>query len=52
MEFACDEHIEVAMDVVVDEYEAAPIIEKLNEADQLSTMCSYCKKPAVYSITK
>jgi CxxH/CxxC protein (TIGR04129 family) len=52
MEFACEEHIELAMDIVVDEYEAAPIIEKVREEEQLSTTCSYCEKPAVYTIAK
>lgn len=51
MYYACEEHIELALDVVVDEKEAAPIINKLTDEQTLSTTCSFCKNKATYSIT-
>ncbi len=52
MLYACEEHIELAMDVIVDEHEAAPIIEKTDQETQISTTCSFCEKTAIYSIAK
>ncbi len=52
MYHACEEHIELAMDIIIDEHEAAPIIEKYTEEKSLSTVCSFCEKPAIYHISK
>lgn len=46
----CEEHIELAIDVIVDEYEVAPIIEKI-AANELSTTCEYCQNSAVYVVS-
>ncbi|MCM2676420.1 CxxH/CxxC protein [Alkalicoccobacillus plakortidis] len=52
MYYACDEHIELALDVVVDENEVFPVMEKLTQEQALSTTCSFCEKQAIYSVTK
>lgn len=49
--YSCDEHIELALDIVVDEEETAPQLEKLDGEKQLSTTCTFCTKPAIYKIS-
>ncbi|WP_458411530.1 CxxH/CxxC protein [Schinkia sp. CFF1] len=46
----CEEHVELALDIIVDEYEVAPVIEKITEGD-LSTTCEYCQNKAVYVVS-
>lgn len=48
--FSCEEHIELAIDMYVDEKELAPEIEKLDNSRKLSTSCDLCKNPAVYIV--
>ncbi|KKB37437.1 CxxH/CxxC protein [Bacillus thermotolerans] len=43
----CQEHVELALDIVVDEYETAPKIEKL-ESEQAT--CEYCQNKAEYVV--
>lgn len=50
MIYCCEEHVELALDVVVDEYETFPNLEKLKEGKDLSTTCEYCQKPAEYLV--
>ncbi|GAE26233.1 hypothetical protein JCM9140_2272 [Halalkalibacter wakoensis JCM 9140] len=51
MYFACNEHIELAIDMTVDEQEQAPIIEKVEQTNEsLSTGCSFCEKAALYTV--
>ncbi|MFC0471588.1 CxxH/CxxC protein [Halalkalibacter kiskunsagensis] len=51
MYYACNEHIEVAIDMVVDEQELAPIVDKISENKEvLSTTCSFCENVAIYSV--
>ncbi|WP_153125442.1 CxxH/CxxC protein [Peribacillus tepidiphilus] len=50
MIYCCLEHVELALDTVVDEYEVAPELIKLSEDQQLSTTCEYCEKKAVYIV--
>ncbi|ARK32894.1 hypothetical protein BkAM31D_25185 [Halalkalibacter krulwichiae] len=51
MYYACDEHIGLAIDMTVDEQEAAPIVDKVKEEQEsLSTTCSFCENEAIYSI--
>lgn len=49
MIYCCEEHVELALDVVVDDFETAPKLEKLAN-NQLSTGCEYCQKSAVYVV--
>jgi CxxH/CxxC protein (TIGR04129 family) len=52
MIYCCTEHVELAMDVIVDEYEVAPnlkMIEGNNE--KLSTTCEYCGNKPMYIVS-
>ncbi|MBM7585110.1 CxxH/CxxC protein (TIGR04129 family) [Bacillus pakistanensis] len=50
MIYCCKEHVELAMDIVVDEYEVAPVLEQLTEEQSLSTTCEYCENNATYIV--
>lgn len=50
MYYACEEHIELALDMVVDEQELAPEINKVEPEKQLSTSCSFCENGAIYIV--
>lgn len=50
MIYCCVEHVELAMDIIVDEYEVAPKLEQLTEEQNLSTTCEYCNNQAVYIV--
>lgn len=43
--YACDQHIEIALDDFVNKYEKAPEIFQV-----LNHKCSYCEKKATYEI--
>ncbi|MBM7662243.1 CxxH/CxxC protein (TIGR04129 family) [Bacillus mesophilus] len=47
----CEEHIELAIDIMVDETEFAPEINLLKEEEKLSTSCEYCQKSAIYVVS-
>lgn len=49
----CEEHVDVAIDTIVDEYEVAPKIEKfiVDKNLDLSTTCEYCQNQAVYIVS-
>lgn len=51
----CQEHVELAIDIIVDEYEKAPIILTLEQAgltgDAGSTKCARCDAPAAYVLS-
>ncbi|HZG72146.1 MAG TPA: CxxH/CxxC protein [Chondromyces sp.] len=49
MIYCCSEHVELALDIIVDEYETAPKIEK-TEGNEVSTTCEYCENPAEYIV--
>lgn len=44
--YACDEHIDLAIDDIVDGQEQAPVMERA----EAGTTCSYCKATAVYHV--
>ncbi|WP_433745954.1 CxxH/CxxC protein [Falsibacillus pallidus] len=50
MIYCCKEHVELALDVIVDEYETAPVMKELSEEEQLSTTCEYCENTPVYLV--
>ncbi|MDQ0271931.1 CxxH/CxxC protein [Cytobacillus purgationiresistens] len=50
MIYSCEEHIEVAIDTIVDEYETFPKLTKVSDVDNLTTTCEYCQKPAIYIV--
>ncbi|WP_243387197.1 CxxH/CxxC protein [Bacillus kexueae] len=49
---ACIEHIEVVIDMFVDENEIAPNIQKIEDNHSLSTTCDLCNNPAVYIVSE
>nr|WP_090748623.1 CxxH/CxxC protein [Mesobacillus persicus] len=50
MIYCCTEHVDMALDDVVDEHEVAPKLEKLESVENSSGTCGYCGKPAVYMV--
>jgi CxxH/CxxC protein (TIGR04129 family) len=48
MIYCCEEHVELALDVMVDESGSFPLLNKVE--NQLSTACEYCEKQAVYMV--
>ena len=50
MIYCCKEHVELALDIIVDEHETAPVLEELKKGENLSTPCEYCKNEAVYLV--
>ncbi|MFA8439049.1 CxxH/CxxC protein [Pueribacillus sp. YX66] len=47
----CEEHVELAIDVIIDEKETFPVLEKVNIIHNLYTTCEYCDKPTVYIVS-
>jgi len=47
--YSCEEHVEIALDDIVDKYGTSPVLTKI-AVDNLSTTCEYCKKAAVYLV--
>ncbi|WP_100332663.1 CxxH/CxxC protein [Bacillus xiapuensis] len=50
MIYCCNDHVELALDVIVDEYETFPVLRKLKEEEKMSTACEYCRKEAEYMV--
>ncbi|MED1560747.1 CxxH/CxxC protein [Alkalihalobacillus alcalophilus] len=48
---ACQEHVELAMEMIIDEKEVAPNIEILTKDQDLSTVCEFCQNEAKYSVS-
>ncbi|WP_424955127.1 CxxH/CxxC protein [Jeotgalibacillus salarius] len=46
----CKEHVELALDVVVDETEEVPHLETVDNHEELSTKCEYCDGRAIYIV--
>ncbi|MFC7395066.1 CxxH/CxxC protein [Scopulibacillus cellulosilyticus] len=47
----CLEHVELALESIVDNYQTAPVIEEIKKENNLSTPCEYCEKTAEYIVT-
>jgi CxxH/CxxC protein (TIGR04129 family) len=47
--YCCEEHVDFALDMVVDEFETFPVLSKVS-GDNLSTSCEYCQNRAVYIV--
>lgn len=45
----CKEHVDLAMEVIIDEYEIAPNIVELDQ--KLSTSCEYCQEMSTYLVS-
>ncbi len=50
MIYACEEHIDIAIDTIVDDYETFPNLTKVAEQENLSTTCEYCQNKAIYIV--
>lgn len=50
MKYCCAEHVELALDEAVDEFEVAPQLTKLEAVDKSEFTCGYCGQPAVYIV--
>lgn len=46
----CLEHIELAMEMYIDEHEEAPTLEMLPDGEKLSTACEFCSESAIYMV--
>ncbi|QFT91172.1 hypothetical protein FIU87_21200 [Bacillus sp. THAF10] len=46
----CHEHIELAMEMYIDQHEEAPTLEMLPEEEKLSTTCEFCNQAAIYMV--
>ncbi|MDZ5471682.1 CxxH/CxxC protein [Bacillus sp. 31A1R] len=49
MIYCCEEHVDLAIDTIVDEFETFPELSKVEEKD-LSTGCEYCRNAAIYVV--
>nr|WP_251132611.1 MULTISPECIES: CxxH/CxxC protein [unclassified Exiguobacterium] len=47
--YVCLEHVELALDEVVDETEEYPILEEVNS--EKTVTCEYCDQPATYLVS-
>ncbi|WP_084028998.1 CxxH/CxxC protein [Bacillus sp. J33] len=50
MIYCCEEHVDLAIDTVVDEYETFPQLAKIEGEKKLSTPCEYCQNNAIYVV--
>ncbi|WP_410489319.1 CxxH/CxxC protein [Bacillus sp. DTU_2020_1000418_1_SI_GHA_SEK_038] len=48
--YSCDEHVDIAIDTIVDEYETFPMLMKISDDEKLSTPCEYCRNQAIYLV--
>ena len=48
--YSCEEHIERALDEVIDQQEIAPLFEKLEKVG-CSLACQYCQRQAIYVVS-
>ncbi|SDZ65460.1 CxxH/CxxC protein, BA_5709 family [Evansella caseinilytica] len=51
MIYCCQEHVDAAIEDVVDETQLPPQLELLTEEEKLSTPCSYCEVQANYKVS-
>ena len=49
MIYCCEEHVDIALDTIVDDYETFPVLSKV-DGDNLSTNCEYCQNQATYVV--
>lgn len=49
MIYSCEEHVEIAIDSVIDESYTFPILSKISDKE-LSTTCEYCRNMAIYVV--
>lgn len=49
MIYCCEEHVDIALDTIVDDFETFPVLTKI-DVDNLSTNCEYCQNRATYMV--
>ena len=49
MIYSCEEHVDIALDDIVDQYQTYPVLSQV-PVDNSSTTCEYCEKRAVYMV--
>lgn len=47
----CQEHVDLALDSIVDEFEVAPVIHNVSNSDDEKKNCEYCKNDAKYIVS-
>ncbi|TDL32025.1 CxxH/CxxC protein [Jeotgalibacillus sp. S-D1] len=48
--YCCKEHVELALDVFVDEEETFPALCTVDNPNDLSTTCEYCSSTSAYIV--
>lgn len=49
--YSCLDHVELALEKVIDETLQAPVMDEVPKERQLSTRCEYCDRPAIYVVS-
>jgi CxxH/CxxC protein (TIGR04129 family) len=49
MIYSCEEHVDIALDEIVDKSGNFPVLSKI-DVDNLSTSCEYCRNTAIYIV--
>ncbi|MGG1148561.1 CxxH/CxxC protein [Bacillus wiedmannii] len=47
----CLEHVELALDIIVDECEAAPVINNVDNSEKEKKTCKFCQNEATYVVS-
>ncbi|MFD3450536.1 CxxH/CxxC protein [Microbacteriaceae bacterium 4G12] len=47
----CDEHVELALDIIVDEFEVSPFIHTVDNTDSSAKICEFCQNKARYVVS-
>lgn len=50
--YSCENHINHAIDMFIEETKDFPILNRLNEDEKLSTVCTYCEEKAEYIVSR
>lgn len=49
--YCCEEHVEYALEEVINEKEMPPIFQRLESGKLSTNPCAYCGKPSVYIVS-
>ncbi|AFV21308.1 MULTISPECIES: CxxH/CxxC protein [Bacillus] len=47
----CLEHVELALDIIVDECEVAPVINSVDNSEKEKKTCEFCQNEATYVVS-
>ncbi|KAB7654094.1 CxxH/CxxC protein [Bacillus sp. B2-WWTP-C-10-Post-4] len=47
----CLEHVELALDIIVDECEVAPVINNVDNSGKEKKPCGFCQNEAIYVVS-